>query len=134
MNWDFKNSLLTSILVAGLLAGAFFSEAYCQSTRDSTQIQGPKPTAADSWFAKDKADHFVMSAFLTGLGYYAANKELNKSDPAAKNLAVGFSLSLGILKEAYDKKSRKGTASWKDLVADVLGVGLGYLIISANSK
>ncbi len=134
MIWDFKNSKIVLILTLGFLAGAFASGALCQSSQDSTQTQTVKPALADSWFAKDKADHFVTSAFLTGLGYYAANKELNKSDPAAKNLAVGFSLSLGILKEVYDEKSRKGTASWKDLAADVLGVGIGYLIISANSK
>ncbi len=134
MNWDSKNSLRTLIPIVGLLASLFVGEAFCRCPKDTTQVKAAGPAAADSWFAKDKADHFIMSAFLTGLGYYAANKEINKNDPAAKNLAVGFSLSLGVFKEVYDKKSRKGAASWKDLAADLLGVGLGYLIISANSN
>ena len=84
----------------------------------------------DRWFAKDKADHFVTSAFLTGMGYYASRQELDYSLSASKNVGIGFSLSLGIAKEIYDGTSQRGIASWKDLVADILGIGFGYLLIS----
>jgi len=96
---------------------------------DSTRA-GNHLTGSDKWLAKDKADHFMSSAFLIGLGYYAAKKELNFSDPASRNIAVGFSFSLGIAKEIYDGTFKKGTPSFKDLIADLLGAGFGYLVIN----
>jgi len=87
----------------------------------------------DKWLAKDKADHFFVSAFLTGFGYYAAKKELHRSEPASQNLAFGFSFSLGVMKEIYDGTSKKGTPSWKDLLADVLGIAMAGLIMNASA-
>ena len=87
-----------------------------QSQPDSTARQPIKPVPRDLWLAKDKADHLICSAFLVGLGYYMAG--------------LGFSFSLGIAKEVYDRRGRKGVASWRDLVADALGCGLGYALIA----
>ncbi|MBN2354974.1 hypothetical protein JXO59_02615 [candidate division KSB1 bacterium] len=92
------------------------------------------PAPKDQWFARDKADHFMVSAFLTGCAYYAAQKEARLSESAGKNFAVGFSLSLGIFKEVYDGLSGKGNASFKDLGADALGTGLGYLMCTIGTK
>lgn len=103
-----------------------------QTRADSSKIAAMRIPPADKWLAKDKADHFATSAFLVGFGYYAARKELHRSDPASKNLAMGFSFSLGIMKEVYDKTSRKGSPSLKDLAADLLGIGVGYLLTSAK--
>jgi len=86
----------------------------------------------DRWFAKDKADHFLVSAFLTGCGYYAARQEEHRSHADGIRMAVGFSLSLGVVKELYDGLSGRGQASWKDLIADVAGTGCGYAICVAG--
>ncbi|OPZ81428.1 MAG: lipoprotein [bacterium ADurb.Bin431] len=87
----------------------------------------------DLWLAKDKADHLVVSAFLVGLGYYAARKEFHLSEPGSTNLGAGFSLSLGLLKEVRDQGRRGGFFSLKDLAADLAGIGLGYLLCSAGA-
>jgi len=97
----------------------------------SDTVKSLKP--ADKWLAKDKADHFFVSAFLTGFGYYAAKKELHRTEPASQNLAFGFSFSLGVMKEIYDGTSKKGTPSWKDLLADVLGIAMAGLIMNASA-
>jgi uncharacterized protein YfiM (DUF2279 family) len=44
-----------------------------------------------------------------------------------------FSFSLGLLKEVYDKVSKKGTASFKDITADVAGIGFGIALLSLSS-
>lgn len=36
-------------------------------------------------------------------------------------------LSIGVAKEVYDKVSGKGTAEWKDIIADCIGIGLGSI-------
>jgi len=121
------------LLIIACLLGA--SMAGAAEVADSLQVA---PAAVkvhgDFWFARDKGDHFLVSAFLTGAGYYAARSELNASDPASLNLAAGFSLSMGIGKEVYDKYKRGGLFSWKDLGADVLGIGLGYLLCAMGRK
>lgn len=101
---------------------------------DSTESHNRVSRFPDFWFGKDKADHLLVSAFAVGLGYYAARAELTKSDPAAKNIAVGFSLSLGITKEIYDGTYKKSTISYKDLLADILGIGMAYLLVAATTR
>lgn len=103
---------------------------FAQSQPDSTVHQPIQPVPRDLWLAKDKADHLICSAFLVGLGYYMAHEEMNRSHPQACTVGLGFSFSLGIAKEAYDRHGRKGVASWRDLVADALGCGLGYALIA----
>jgi uncharacterized protein YfiM (DUF2279 family) len=88
----------------------------------------------DLWFGKDKADHLVVSAFAVGLGYYAARKELHLSDPGSKNSGAVFSFSLGLLKELRDRRRRGNFFSCKDLTADVIGIGVGYLFCSIGDR
>lgn len=41
--------------------------------------------------------------------------------------AVVVSLTIGILKEAYDKWTGRGTAEWKDIICDIAGTLIGVL-------
>lgn len=95
-----------------------------------TAGQPQRASRRDLWLAKDKADHLVVSALLTGLGYYATRQELNFSEARSRNLAPAFSLSLGLAKELRDRRRPGGFFSFKDLGADLLGCGLGYLFCS----
>lgn len=101
---------------------------------DSSRIALQSLIPPDTWFAKDKADHFITSAFLVGFGYYMIHKEMDRSVMASQNIAAGFSFSLGISKEIYDGVSRKGQPSYKDLIADLAGIALGYLAIRLSSR
>jgi len=89
-----------------------------------------RPSESDRWFGRDKANHFAVSAVLVGFGYYATHEELDYGDWPARNSAIGFSLTLGIFKEVYDWMSRKGQPSFKDIVADIAGIGVGFVMIT----
>lgn len=122
-------------LILIFLCASSVLTAKVPSQIDSTKtIARVKPIQSDLWFGKDKFDHFCSSAFLTGIGYYGANKEMNKSISASRNIAVGFSLSFGVGKELYDKLSGKGTPSYKDIIADVLGTSIAFIIINSSSQ
>ncbi|HOT97491.1 MAG TPA: hypothetical protein PLG50_03020 [bacterium] len=86
----------------------------------------------DFWLGKDKADHLVVSGVLVGFAYYAARRELHLSDPRSKNLAAGFSLSMGLVKELRDQRRPGNFFSLKDLAADGVGMVLGYFLCSAG--
>lgn len=67
--------------------------------------------------------HFVISALLmVALGWF-------------RPLWVGILavLVIGVGKECYDGLSGKGTAEWKDIWCDCLGIILGLLLVLLNS-
>ena len=74
---------------------------------------------------KDKYDHFIGSAFLTAAGYCLLRNRFEISHQNALVCSAGISLSFGIGKEVYDKLSRTGHPSWRDILADIAGVALG---------
>jgi len=83
----------------------------------------------DKWLAEDKAFHFASSAFITAGGFYFLHQEQNVERDKSLLLSAGVSLAIGIGKEIYDRGKSKHVASWKDLVADVAGIGLAILIL-----
>jgi len=83
----------------------------------------------DSWFGKDKVQHVFGSAFITGLGFLMFREPLNRSENTALYSGSSVAFGLGVSKELYDRKSKKGRASYKDLVADLLGIGLTAFLI-----
>lgn len=48
----------------------------------------------------------------------------------SRQIAAGNALALGLAKEIYDKTTRRGTPSWKDLLADVVGIGVAVLLVT----
>lgn len=92
-----------------------------------TSVQPARLPRRDLWLAKDKADHLVVSAVLTGLGYYATRQEMNLPESRSRNMAPALSFSFGLAKELRDRRRPNGFFSIKDLGADLLGCGLGYL-------
>ena len=93
--------------------------------------QTAKTLNTDRWFGTDKLKHFTTSSFLTAYGYLYFHESAHRSGKFSLNLSAGVALGLGIGKEIYDKKSKKGQASFKDLIADIVGVGLTFFIIKA---
>lgn len=41
--------------------------------------------------------------------------------------SIVITLTIGIAKEVYDRISKKGSAEWKDVVCDILGMLVGVL-------
>jgi uncharacterized protein YfiM (DUF2279 family) len=82
----------------------------------------------DRWFAWDKVEHFGISAFLSATSYKILRDFYNNHKESALYFSGGLTFSLGLGKEVYDQKKPNGKFSYKDLVADVLGIGIGLLI------
>ncbi|PJA26150.1 MAG: hypothetical protein CO189_12410 [candidate division Zixibacteria bacterium CG_4_9_14_3_um_filter_46_8] len=94
-------------------------------------LVGSAHTAAganDKWLGEDKFRHIALSAFISVFSYKVSRFHFNFSENKSVNCAVGVTLSLGSLKELYDSKHPDQTASFKDIAADLLGIGLGIFI------
>ena len=123
------------IIILYILLSFISLSAQEQKTSDPDSLKGHhivRHDTHDRWFGRDKVHHFAVSVFLTGFGYYAAKNELNYANPAAKNFSVGFSISFGILKEIYDGTLKNSVPSYKDLVADIAGTGVGLLLLTTK--
>lgn len=87
-------------------------------------------TFSDSWFGKDKADHFLVSAFLTAGAYYFLAEEQRYNKQQAIGGSFGFAFSIGLSKEIRDGFLKGRAGSIKDIVADVLGIGATLILYS----
>ena len=97
---------------------------------DSTSKKN-KNNQIDEWFAVDKAQHFMYSAFVSfGTQYVLVNKiQMNESEALPVSSLLSF--SAGLLKEIHDNKSKNGFFSKKDMVANSFGIVFAGLIISS---
>lgn len=79
----------------------------------------------DRWLAFDKVQHVTFS-FLWVLGsQYALVNKFDRSEHQALPLSIASSASAGLAKEFYDLHiSPSRYFSWRDLVADGLGIAL----------
>lgn len=110
-------------------ADSVFGQMSQPSMPDSIWL-APKRARYDGWLGKDKFDHAMMSAGLVATQFYAFHQELEWSAPRSRQIAAGSTLVIGIAKEIYDKAGRRGTPSWKDLLADLAGIGLGIMLVT----
>jgi len=101
-----------------------------KSQPEKFQLKKITFTVSDSWFSRDKAHHFLTSAFLTTAGYYYSRELNNFSNLKSQQHGIYFSLSLGLIKEIRDGLQKKNSFSWKDLVADILGTAVGLVLVS----
>ena len=87
----------------------------------------PQHAPADSWFGRDKLNHFVVSFVAQGVGH-AVLRDRGLEYREAAWTAAAFTAALGLSKEAWDM--RRGRAfSWKDLAADAAGAGTAAVVI-----
>lgn len=91
-------------------------------------------TAADRWFASDKAAHFAVTTGL-GAGGYGVGAVLFERREARLATGLTVALGAGAAKEWRDQ-SRGGRASWRDFTWDavgaVTGVTLAWLVDRAR--
>ena len=97
---------------------------------DSTSIKN-KNNRIDEWFAIDKVQHFMYSAFVSfGTQYVLVNKiQMNENEAMPFSSLLSF--SAGLLKEINDNRSKNGFFSKKDMVANSLGIVFSSMIISS---
>jgi putative lipoprotein len=98
--------------------------------QDSIKIEKAKTEWIDKWWGKDKAEHFLISAFLAGASYKIYHDQWHNKKKGSLYFSTGFTLSLGLGKEIYDETRPQKKFSYKDLIYDILGIGVGLLIIT----
>lgn len=117
-------------IFAGLMGvGCAFGQILKSGAFDSTSLV-QKKLNHDAWLGKDKVDHAMMSAGWVAAQFYFLHHELEWKTSKSRQVAAGSALLGGIAKEIYDKASRRGTPSWKDLLADLLGVGVAVILVT----
>ncbi len=89
--------------------------------------------AKDQWLSFDKFQHFFLSTHLTVLSYEVYHRSYHNTKESSRYFSSGLVLSFGVGKEVADSHKSKGKFSYKDLVADGLGIILG-LTIAHNLK
>ena len=80
MRYNFLIILLIVLILAPVSPGKCSDNNYNElrlTSYKQIQSQRFKITLSDSWFAKDKLDHLLVSAFLTTGSYYLLREEQN---------------------------------------------------------
>ena len=84
----------------------------------------------DKWFSEDKLHHFSYSFGITGLTYHIYHCQFHNPKAEARTFSISLASVTGISKEFYDRYCKKKKLSYKDLVADVLGITLATLLFT----
>ncbi len=101
-----------------------------QLTTPDSSWRTQKKLPPDAWLGKDKFDHAMMSAGLLAGQFYFLHQELDVGTARSRQIAAGSTLVIGLAKEVYDQVSRRGTPGWKDLLADVIGIGVAVMLVT----
>ena len=98
--------------------------------QDSLLINKKNNIQVDEWFAIDKVQHFMYSAFVSlGTQYVLVNK-IQINENSALPLSSMLSFSAGLLKEVHDNSFRNNFFSRKDMVANSFGILFAGMIVS----
>ena len=109
-------------------AGSIFGQINKPAAPDSSGLASKK-SPHDDWLGKDKFDHAITSAGMVAAQFYFLHQELDVNTARSRQIAAGSALAIGLAKEIYDQASGRGTPSWKDLLADVVGVGVALVLV-----
>jgi uncharacterized protein YfiM (DUF2279 family) len=85
----------------------------------------------DEWLGADKVFHFVGSFLMVGIGTWAHSRCHRHGIEQDIRFGTGLTFSLGMVKELLDERQDTNRFSWKDMVANVLGIFLAALIITS---
>lgn len=109
----------------------FFAIPVFAGNPDSIQVDQKvqRPACRDHWIAWDKFHHFTTSALLVCAGSAGMHQTFNNTHSESETWGVGISFSLGLAKEFHDMRQPGNHFCWKDLLADVLGIGFGIWIM-----
>lgn len=92
----------------------------------------PKAHPADSWFGQDKAQHFLVSAFVQSLAYGSLRATGATHGVALAGASVTTAV-VGVGKELRDRDV-KGDFSARDLAWDAAGAGTMTLLLSKTAR
>ncbi len=85
--------------------------------------------ARSPWLGKDKAMHFLTSAYLTYWSYGISHDILGETENRSLVLSVSLTTFLGAGKELSDKHIKKTRWSWYDMAYNGAGIVFGVILI-----
>ncbi len=129
-------SLIVFIVIFNLtiISGQELTCVYSKQTdaRFVTPIPKQPPSCHDSWLGRDKILHFTFSMFLY-TGSYAVQKDaMGVKKPAV--YSAGFTFSIGLGKEIFDRSRPPNFFSWKDVLWNCAGIGTGFVLTNIFYK
>jgi uncharacterized protein YfiM (DUF2279 family) len=86
----------------------------------------------DRWFAKDKYEHFALSAAYAAGSTFIAHRHFEMSKQDAPIVGFAITISLGAAKEGADHFSHKGVVSARDFLWDIAGALTGAFAVSLS--
>ncbi len=92
----------------------------------------PQLAAPDRWFASDKLQHFVSSAFVQGMGYTSLRATGISHESALAGASV-MTAAVGVGKEIYDRDV-KGDFSARDLMWDAAGAATMSVLLNQTRR
>ena len=93
---------------------------------------GPMALPADRWFAPDKVQHFLTSAFVQSMSY-GALRTSGLGHGASLAGATVASAAAGVGKEVRDQRTR-GEFSFRDLAWDAAGAGAATVLLVRTQR
>lgn len=114
-----------------LLALALPTSTSAQGRESSSpELDAPSEAAEpDRWLAPDKAAHVFAGFYAAGAGYVGATA-LDLEPAERKGSAVATGIVAGLAKEAFDSLVQGERFSWRDLVADGIGIALFVSLVA----
>ncbi len=93
---------------------------------DSIEVKKGKKIQ-DPWFGEDKLYHLTVASLMTGAFYHLFYCKMEIEEKTSITSSLGIVVTASISKEIWDKKRGK-FFSYKDLLFDIAGIVVGYLI------
>ena len=120
---------MIKFLVILIFCQLFIFVFYCFSQdKISTITDQNQKIINDKWLGKDKLKHFIASLYSAGFAEWYAYHQYGLSRHQSRRSGFAMSVSMGICKELYDKKTKE-QFSWKDIIFDLLGALCGVLLL-----
>ncbi len=85
----------------------------------------------DNYLGWDKFLHVVHSASIYGLSYHLYHCQLHNDREGSIVFSVSLTSLFGLSKELYDLK-KKSFFSYKDLIADGVGIVIGFFLFTGG--
>lgn len=111
---------------------SFYNKLFFHTDKNNGEEASPSSLEAskesDCWLAWDKFWHFSASFVTVGAGYHLCASRLGFKRPMATGISLSGAFGLGVGKELIDRYRHHRRFSWKDIIANALGITLGYFV------